>query len=283
MEAIELGKAAARTVWRNKYLWFFGAFVAAGGGGGGGAPPGGGKGAGASRGAEAWQGLPEWAWALIIVGSIVALAASLLHVLSEAALIEGVRRDRARPAGERPALGIRKGIRLGLSFFWRVLGIKFAFGAVTFATVGVCAAPVTLGIFELVPLAVGIIGTVLLALPAVPFLLTAYFLYEYTLRFCVLEDLALRAAWRRAFAYLHGRIVPSLQLLLVALVGRIAGGVVAGMALVPVALLALGLYFAGGLPLAIGAGVLLGLPVALLVTGALGAYNSAVWTLGVLD
>ncbi len=282
MNAIELGKDALRTVWRNKYLWFFGAFVAAGAGGGG-AGGGGGGGGGPVEGGGGFESLPTWVWWLIIVGSLVGLVVSLLHVVSEAALIEGVRRDRSRSPQSEPTLGIRRGLRLGLSFFWRVVGIKLAFFAVMLMTAAVCLAPLLLALPKILPLWLGIVGTVLLALPAIPFLLTVYFLYEYTLRFCVLEDLTVRAAFRRAYAYLHGRIVPSLQLLLVALLGRAAGAVASAMALVPAALIGLGLYLAGGwVPAVVVAGVL-AVPLLLVVSGATGAYNSAVWTLGVLD
>lgn len=281
MNAIELGKDALRTVWRNKYLWFFGAFVAAGAGGGG--AGGGGGGAGPAEDGGGFESLPTWVWWLIIAGSLVGLIVSLLHVVSEAALIEGVRRDRTRSPQSEPTLGIRRGLRLGLSFFWRVVGIKLAFFAVTLLTAAVCLTPLLLALPKVLPLWLGIVGTVLLALPAIPFLLTVYFLYEYSLRFCVLEDLTVRAAFRRAYAYLHGRIVPSLQLLLVALLGQAAGAVASAMALVPVALIGLGLYFGGGLVLALVVAGVLAVPLLLVVSGATGAYNSAVWTLGVLD
>ncbi len=277
MQIIELAKDAARTIWRNKALWFFGVFVAGGGGGGGGGT--GGGGANGTGAAGTGMALPTWFWPLMAGLMVFGVVVFLLHVISEAALIEGVRRERRD--GER--LGVRTGLRAGLRHFWRVLGLKVGFGAVMLVTVALVALPALLGVLEVWPVWLGATLTVLLALPAAPWLLTAYFIYEYGLRFCVLDGRGVRAGAERAYRFLHGRIVESLKLLLVVAAGRIAGAVLALTLLVPVAALALGLYFAAGLPAAMVVGAGLGLPWVLVVSGATGAFGSTVWTLGVLQ
>ena len=277
MEIIGLAKDAARTIWRNKALWFFGVFVAGGSGGGGGGTGGGGaNGAGA---AGTGTALPDWFWPVMAALAVFGLVMFLLHVVSEAALIEGVRKDRRDGA----RLGVKAGLREGLRHFWRVLGLKVGFGAVMTVTVAVVALPVLLGVLEVWPMGLGVALMVLLALPAVPWLLTWYFVYEYGLRFCVLDGRGVREGALRAYRFLHGRLVDSLKLLLVVVAGRAAGSVVAVALLVPVAALAVGLYFAAGLPAALALGAGLGLPWVLVVNGATGAFGSTVWTLGVLQ
>ncbi|MGI5861112.1 MAG: hypothetical protein ACOX6T_03535 [Myxococcales bacterium] len=271
MNIVTVAKQAIRVVWRHKYLWFFGFFLAGGAGGGG------------ARRAEPaatgnGQNLPAWLIPLLASMLVVALVALVMHVVSEAAVIEGVRRHReGRPFGTRAGFGV------GFRHFWRVLGIKLL-AALAFLVIGVTiVAPTLLAVFEVIPLWLGIPATVLLALLAIPVGLSFYFVYLYALRFAVLEGAPPIDAVRAAIAWLHGRVLVSLQLLLAWGVGAFAGGIAAFVALLPAAAIGIALYFLAGLIPAIVVALVLLLPVLVPIAGITGAYGSAVWTLGFLD
>ncbi len=271
MEIIAVAKQAIRVVWRHKYLWFFGFFLAGGTAGGG---------ARTSDSAAAGNGqaLPGWLVPLLATMAVVALVALVLHVVSEAAVIEGVRRHR----DEEP-FGTRAGFGVGFRLFWRVLGIKLL-AAAAFLGVGVIiVAPALLAAFGVLPLWLGIPVAVLLALLALPVALSFYFVYLYALRFAVLEGAPPLDAVRAAIAWLHGRVLVSLQLLLAWGLGALAAGVAAVVALLPAAAIGVGVYFLAGLVPALVVALVLLLPVLVPLAGITGAYGSAVWTLGFLD
>lgn len=281
MRKIELAKEALGLMWRRKYLWLFGLFAGAGVGGGGNGSGSAGVGpGGVAAGAKGDQ--VDWGSPLL-VGLIAAavvfgLVGLVLHVVSEAALIEGVRQERA---GAR--LGIRRGFAAGAKHFWRVLGLKVLFALALLVSVAVIGLPALLGVLAVIPRGVGIGLTVLLVLPGLPLLLTLYFLYEYSVRFAVLEQRSARESVAAAYRYVHGRLVESLQLLLISELGRIGGAVAMVSLLLPAVAVGVAVYFAAGLVPAVVAGSILGLPLAVAGAGAIGAFTSSVWTLGFLD
>src|SRR5512146_907052 len=106
MNAISIVKESWATLRTNRSLWFFGFFAAAGGGGasyshhGGGGPA------------------PSWLVPALIGAGIAGAGALTLNVVSEGALIDGVRTTRR---GERYSVGT--GLRTGLKNVWRIGGI----------------------------------------------------------------------------------------------------------------------------------------------------------------
>ncbi|MBI5548775.1 MAG: hypothetical protein HY901_33250 [Deltaproteobacteria bacterium] len=271
MDVLGIAKQAGRLVWTNKYLWFFGFFVASAGGGAG-APP---KGKPSAGGAEA---LPGWLWPVLAAAALAGLVALILHVVSEAALIEGIQHRR-----ENRSFGIRLGFSSGLRHFWRVVGVKMLAAAVVLAAAGLIVAPVLLAVFKALPLWIGIPLTILLALAGVPLLLTGYFLYEYALRFAVLEGAPATDAYRAAMGFLHGRIVPSVLLLVTSSVSAIVAAPLALVAAIPAAIVGGIVYLTAGLVPALASGVPVLVVLLVPVFGALGTFRSAVWTLGFLD
>ncbi len=268
MDVVSVAKRSWSLLWSNKYLWFFG-FFAAGAGGAGGNP--------ARRGAGSGEAIPAWLWPLLAVAVLVALVALVLHVVSEAALIEGARRGGSEP------FGIRAGFAFGLRYFWRLLGAKALAGGAALLGTGIVLAPLGLGLLDVVPRWLGVGGTVLVGLVAVPAALTGYFVYQYALRVVVLDGAPVTDAFRSAWSFVHGRVVPSLLLTVAAEASSLVAGLALGVVLLPVALLGVGAYFAAGLVPAIVLSSVLFLPAAALVMGAQGAFRSAVWTLGFLD
>jgi hypothetical protein len=274
MNARDLATRAFRATWANKKLWLFGFFAAAASSGSGGNGGTGGAGSGGG------EDLPLWVIVLIVAALVVGLAALAMHIVSEAALIAGF--DRARDAGA-PSMGLGEGLRVGRRHFGGVLLTKLLVGLATAASVALICAPAALGAIGVVPLWLGAAATALLALPAVPWLLTLHFLLQYALRIVVLEQRPAREAIARAWAYLHGRIRDSLVLLGLSILGEGAAAVAMAICLVPSALVGGLLYLLAGLPAAIAAGVAIFAPCAFAVTGAKGTFRSGLWTLGYLE
>jgi hypothetical protein len=271
MNLYAVAKSALETTWRHKRLWLFGLFVAsAGGGGGSNAGPGGGP-AGAA--------LPGWTFALIGLAGGLALAALVMHVISEGALIDAAARARR---GE-PARA-RDGFRAGRERFAALLRLKLIALCAFLAAALVLAAPAAAAVAGALPSWSAVALTALLALGGVPWLLTGVFVYVWALRLSVLDGLAARDAIRAGWSFLHGRVGESLKLLLVAFAGQLAGGFAAALAAAPGALVGVGLWLATGAVVPAAAiGAALALPPALAALGASGAFRSTLWTLGFLE
>lgn len=270
MELSDIAKRSLTTLWTQKHLWFFGFFVAVGSGGGGGSSEGQ---IGATMGA-----LPTWVFILMGIAAILGLVFLALHVLSEAALIEGVADGQN---GKRQSIG--QGLRRGRRHFFRLVGLKLVQGLIMVSSIAVIAVPAVLGYFGLVPLWLGVVVTVLLGLAGVPWLLTVHFIYEYAMRMAVLEDHGPLESIRHAKRFLHGRLVLSIKLSLLALLGQLGGNLVMGAVLIPAALLAGLAYLIGGLMPAAVLGGVIAIPLIILVVGASGTFRSSVWTLGFID
>ena len=293
---IDIAKRSVKTLWANKYLWFFGFFVAtlsasgrkqdtasagfvdAAGAAGAGASASASASAGAAGGSLSLESIPGWAWALMALGLVLGLIYLALHMLSEAALIRGVADGEN---GARP--GIREGLRQSRKHFWRVTALKLGFwlaGAVSF---GILCAPLLLAHFALTPLWAAVTLVVILALAGLPWILTLFFWYEYSLRFAVLEDRNTVDAFAHARRFLHGRIGLSIKLTLLSLVGYVGGWITLSVALLPALVLAGIGYLIGGVIPAVVLGSLLGVPIFCLGLGAVGTFRSSVWTLGFMD
>jgi hypothetical protein len=273
MKALDVMKRSFRTALANRRLWLFGFFVAAASSGSGGGDAGASAPAAGAPAAE----IPAWVVPVIVAAAIVALAGLAMHVISEAALIDGV-------GGGRPeTYRFRQGLRAGGHCFLRVLGLKALRGLVTALSLAVAATPAVLGALGAIPLWIGIAATLPLILFAVPWLLTLHFLYEYALRYAVLDGAGAIAAIRLAEDHLHGRIGESLVLLCVSLLGVPASGAAMALAAIPCAAVGVGVFFAAGPIAGIATGAALLLPFAICILGALGTYRSSVWTLGFLE
>lgn len=278
MDSLEIARESVRTLWRHKSLWVLGFFVAPGSGGGGGGGGGGGSGSAGPGGASVPDAALPWLVLAGVAALGIAVAFFVVHLVCEGALIEAVRRGRG---GER--LGLRRGLREGRRHAMTLAAIKLlAFGLgllgmVPLATVALMMAT------EVLSLAAGLTLAVPLGLVTLPVLLTIYFVYQYAMRFAVLEDRTAMDAVRDARRFLHGRLAPSLKLTVVSYLGQIGGSLIAVLLLLPAAALGLAAYFSAGLAVAIGVALLVGLPLLLPAIGAMGTYRSSVWTLGFLE
>ncbi len=278
-------KTALSTIWTHKVLWFFGFFVAAGGGGGGFQASGdetmaaaGSTGALEALKAPGAESLPSWFFAVVAFAITLGLVFFVLNIVSEAALIEGIRKSQG---GERPTL--RSGLSGGWHHFWSLFGLKLLVGLVFGVTAATLAiAPVLAG-FGLLSTGIAVAITLPLLLASIPWFLTIYFGFQWAMRFLVLQDRSVGEAVREARRFLPGRLADSLKLTLVGVLGQLGAGLTTVVALVPAALIGGGVYLVAGVfPAAITGGLLL-LPVAIVAAGAGGAFRSSVWTLHFLE
>jgi hypothetical protein len=275
MEPLKVAKSALQTIWTHKTLWVFGFFVAAAGGGGATRGTGTGK---PHLALEGSHGLPGWVFGLIAVGVVLAVVGLLIHVVCDAALIDGVRRSRA---AEPVTFGL--GVRAGVSTFWRLLRVKaLAFAAFLLAAV-VLAAPAGLRLLGVLPTAATVALSVVLAVIAVPALLSLVFMSNYASRICALEGKGAVQSFREARNFVSGRVRDSLVLLLLNFAGQVAGAAVGLVVVLPAAAIGVAVYFLAGLVPALITGGVLAVPFVTAVVGATGAFQSALWTVAYLE
>ena len=124
---------------------------------------------------------------------------------------------------------------------------------------------------------------VLLVLAGAPTLLTLFYVYEFALRFVVLDGDALRTAVSHAYGFLHGRLGNATRLVVVSLAGSSLCATVPAAAVLPVAGVVTALFFSGLQQTAIALGVCLAAPAVAIGLGLIGSFFSATWTLGFLD
>jgi hypothetical protein len=273
MKPLSIAKEALKAVWNHKSLWLFGFFLA-------------GSGAVSTRSLPQFHStgaaphpLPAWLPPVFVIAIIIAVGMLFFILTSEGALIDAGNKVKS---GE--ATGVRSGVRVGLRAFWRVTGVKLTMTALLLTSAAVLAAPLMLALKH------GVAGWVvaLLALPlaavAVPLFLTLHFVSEYGLRIAVLDGRGVMAAISEARVFLRGRVLESMQLLLVSALGRLGAAAAGLVAALPGAVVGLTLYFAThSIPLAAIVGGVIAAPFIACVIGASGTYGSMVWTLGFLE
>lgn len=267
MTVREVLTRSARTTWTHKRLWFYGLFAATAGGGihvqlddtsGLGA------------------GVPEWLPAVLAAAGVVGLALSVMHLVAVAALIEGVRD--ARDGSVSP---ISEGLRSGWGHLLRVLGVKLVTGLLTVAVVAGVVAPGVAAALGTLPLEAGIAGSVLLALPAVPFVVSLTVVGELALRMVVLEGRPVAESLRHARRMLHTGLVDTLALLVAIAAGRTGLAVALTLPAVALGVIVGGpLYALVGLEAALAGLAVVVLPLGIVLAGVTGTWSSAVWTEG---
>ena len=277
LEIVKQGLYYARTC---RSLWLFGFFVgiASGSSNGGG---GGGNGTGVSigvGGVSVGRGIPSLSvtqLALIGIVIILAIAAvTVLRLVGEGALIEGV--VRARQGG---TMTMREGFRAGWAHWGVLVRIALLYLAATIGSVALLVAPCVIALLAFGPLAGVLLGIPALAI-AVPWLVTLYLVQAFAWRIAVLENRRALDAIAKARLFLHGRLIHGLKLLVAMLVGTLAiviacVAVIAPVALVLVALIPVLRVF----PVVVLACLVL-LPAMYVFAAILGTFRSSIWTIG---
>ena len=264
-EALRIGRA-------YKSLWVFGFLAGAGVGfnGGGG---GGGDQAGASAAAAANPGVV----ALVVgVGIVAVIGLVILKFVSNAALIEGVKRAR----GNAPFTW-REGFREGWAHWGVLLRIALVFLA---AFVG--SAVLLFGGCYLIGQAFGmptmLVTAVVALVIAVPLFVTLHMWQAFAERIAVLENRRALDAIGKVRLFLHGRVGQGLKLVVASFLGVITVVALGIAVIAPVVLLlraSAGLW--GVLP-AVAMGALVVLPATFITISMVGVMGSSVWTLGYL-
>lgn len=259
-------------------LWLFGFFIAATGNGSNG---------GGGRGNDAGGGLAlgglsslvgtELMWAIGAVVLALIAVGVLMRLLSEGALIEGIRR--ARHGGR---LSTLEGFRAGWAHWGVVLRIWLLYvGALVGSVVGL-AAPALLAWWLAGPL-----GALLFALPAllvaVPWFVSLSLVQAFALRIAVLEERDALEAIVKARLFLHGRLLHGLKLMVADFIGSFAFVLLTVVAIVPVLLACVGLAFVLPVVPVIILGACLVVPLTTVLSGILGTFRSSVWTIGYLS
>jgi hypothetical protein len=218
----------------------------------------------------------ELGWA--IAAALTLLPALLaVHGACRVLLIDRARQVRSTrnlPAASLPGLW-RKVLR---SF-----GLRAALALAAAVVIAIAGAPLALGIAERLPLALGAGLTTVLALAAVPMLVTLHFTGIYGERFVVYEDRTARGALSASRRFLRGRILHTLRLQIGAIGAHMLTGLFAAPVVLGVLALAAFAYFVLGWQAAIVIGALLMLPLALALTGLNGTIQSLIFSLAFLD
>jgi len=298
----DLIRDAFRITLHNRFLWFFGFF--AGGTGTnfvGNVPSGGGnfnfddfRRSGAGLTAQVGQGLSETVVILgiVVVVLVIALFFIILAIISQGALADSV-----------AALDRGQGRRFGSAFtsgmgnFWRVLGYYVVFFLIALGLLVLIAIPVVLligGTFAAtqstgarvsVAVVVGILAVLLLIVVFIPLSIIG----QYALRDIVVRRERVLGSVGSGYGLFRHNIGSSLLLWLIQLALSIGIGIAFILLLLIVGLIlalpAIALAVAGYSTAAIISGVIAGLillPLLLVVTGAIGTFSHAYWTLAYL-
>ena len=287
---------AFRITWRNKFLWFFGFFAAGSGGGGSNffnVPTN-------FEGAGDMSGMGQWltnnvVTALVIVGIVVVVLALLFIVLSLISAGGLTSSVAAIDAGEQRRFSSTW--RAGTANFWRVLlqaillfliglGLLLLLVLVAGLPIGLTfALTESVGARIAVSVLFGILGLVLLVLTFVPLSIIG----QYALRELVVDRERVARSIAAGYGLFRRNIGRSLLVWIIAIALSIGIGIamlivllIVGFILfLPTIILAISEYATAAVVAGVIAGLIL-LPVLLVLSGAVGTFSHAYWTLAYL-
>ncbi len=297
----DLISEAFRITWRNRFLWFFG-FFAAGGGSSFNLnfPAGPGDGGVPSNVPASLSGLGRWIQENLILFFVVVgvLVTALVLVFIVLALISaGGLTDSVAALHRGEQRRFSSTWRAGLSHFWRVLGQALLFLLISLGLLLVIGLPVGLGLAAVFAVTqstgLRVLFIVLVALFAI-FVLAAVFVALYIIGQLALRELVvggerILGSISAAYNLFRRNIGRSLLVWVIQVALAIGLGIAALVVFLILGLVLIGpavaLFFADYTTLAIVAGVVGGLlfliPV-LVISGAIGTFNHAYWTLAYL-
>jgi hypothetical protein len=294
----ELLSEAFRLIWRNRFLWFFGFFVA-GAGGSFNVPTSFGNQqgqlpVGPAAGPLRWisENLALFLTVVISVIVVLAVVFIVLSMVSQGALAESVA---ALHRGETRRFGTA--FRNGTSNFWRVLGLKVLFLLMALGLALVIFLPAALGgvaAFSLSDstglrvLAV-VLGVLFVFVALVVVFLPFAIVNQFALRELVVNRRRVLESIAGGFGLFRRNIGRSLLVWLLQLAVMLGLGIATLVVLLIFGAILLGPAIAlfatehatAGIVAGVGGGVLFLVPV-FVISGALGAFNHAYWTLAYL-
>ena len=294
----EVLSEAFRLTWRNRFLWFFGFFVASAGGSfnfpanfGGQA----GQGPyGPFAGPARWisENLALFLTVVIATVVVLTLVFLVLSMISHGALADSVA---TLHRGETSRFGLA--FRAGRRNFWRVLGLKVLFFLMGLGLVLLILLPIVLGglaVFSLtqstgVRVLAVVLGVVFVFVAFIAVFLPFAIVNQYALRELVVGRRRIMESIGGGFGLFRRNIGRSLLVWLLQLAVMIGLGIALVVALLIFGAVLLGPAIAlfateratAGIVAGVVGGVLLLIPVFAL-SGALGAFNHSYWTLAYL-
>jgi hypothetical protein len=294
----DLLSEAFRLTWRNRYLWFFGFFIAGGGGSFNFPANFGGEEVrnpfGPVAGPLQWisDNLVLFLTVVISVIVVLALIFLVLSMISQGALAESVA---ALHRGETRSFG--SAFRVGTANFWRVFGLKVLFFLIALGLVLVIFLPVVLGAlaaFSLTDstglrvLAV-VLGVLFVFVALIVVFLPFAIVNQFGLRELVVSRRRITESIAGGFRLFRRNIGRSLLVWLIQLAVMLGLGIALLVALVIFGAILLGPAIAlfatdhtnAGVVAGVLGGVLFLVPV-FVISGAIGAFNHAYWTLAYL-
>ena len=294
----DLLSEAFRLTWRNRYLWFFGFFIAGGGGSFNFPANFGGEEVrnpfGPVAGPLQWisDNLVLFLTVVISVIVLLALVFLVLSIISQGALAESIA---ALHRGETRGFG--SAFRAGTATFWRVLGLKVLFFLIALGLLLVIFLPVVLGAlaaFSLTDstglrvLAV-VLGVLFVFVALVVVFLPFAIVNQFGLRELVVSRRRITESIAGGFRLFRRNIGRSLLVWLIQLAVMLGLGIAVLVVLVILGAILLGPAIAlfatdhatAGVVAGVVGGVLFLVPV-FVISGAVGAFNHAYWTLAYL-
>jgi membrane-anchored glycerophosphoryl diester phosphodiesterase (GDPDase) len=294
----DLLSEAFRLTWRNRYLWFFGFFVAGGGGSFNFPANFGGEEVrnpfGPVAGPLQWisDNLVLFLTVVISVIVLLVLVFLVLSIISQGALAESIaalHREETR--------GFGSAFRAGTANFWRVLGLKVLFFLIALGLLLVIFLPVVLGALAAFSLTDStglrvlafVLGVLFVFVALVVVFLPFAIVNQFGLRELVVSRRRITESIAGGFRLFRRNIGRSLLVWLIQLAVMLGLGIAVLVVLVILGAILLGPAIAlfatdhatAGVVAGVVGGVLFLVPV-FVISGAIGAFNHAYWTLAYL-
>jgi len=281
-------KDAWQIIWNNKYLWWFGFFIALGGGGGSNFQlPINNNGDWEEKteaGKEEILGFInshfEWIAAGLIVLAVVVIVFIVLRIISQAAIIKSVD-DIKR--GKKSSFSI--GLKKGRKYFWKLLAIDLILGFFTLGMLIVLFLPVMF-LFHAKSYIAASLLLILAILIFVPLVILVSFLKKYAYFYLVLAKSGIKSSIENAYQVFRKNTLPSLIMALLLLAIGIMAGISVIMLILPLALvfiligLALYLILAKvGIFITAALGILIFILIVFLLSSAVTAFRQTAWLL----
>jgi hypothetical protein len=286
----EVINRAWQITWKYKVLWIFGILASCSRGSGGGSSGGGGGGGGEGNGYSPfhtnemerifnqigdWLASNWWVVALIILGVILLVLISIfLGTIGRIGLIRGTLQ--AEEGAEKLSFGeLFSG---AMPYFWRVFGLSFLIGLITFLLF------IPFLFFGVLTAGIGFICMLPLLCLLIPVSIAIYLIIELANVAIVKENIGLWDGWKRGWELLRTNLGPVILMgLILFVISFVIGLVIALPILMIVVPAAIGM--ASGQTLDTNMWIIAGvcfaafLPVALLVQGVFNTFMGAAWTL----
>jgi len=200
-------KKSWEITWKNKFLWWFGLFLALGGGV-----------------SFNFPGNSEWKnkmgenenqitsfinqhWQIIIIvvalATMLGLAFFVLSLISKAGLIKTLDKIEKNLTGN-----FKEGFREGKKYFWKILAVGLILGIFIFALLVVLSFPVIF-LFYVKSVVLGILFAFLAVVIFIPLVILASFIGKYSIFYLVLSDLGIKASIENGYQVFKKNILAS--------------------------------------------------------------------------